>query len=135
MTEAYTAAVPAGGEPRAAPDGARGIARIVRAIRDLAAAGAAQKTAAAQAPLGRFNVAIRCVDTIFCLLYKGLCVLCFAGAEMPVSECADAGLWDVLGSIPDRRGARGRRYPLRPVLVPMLAAMLSGANDLRAVFR
>ena len=57
------------------------------------------------------------------------------GAEMSVSECAGAGLWDVLGSIPDRRGARGRRYPLRSVLVLTLAAMLSGANDLRAVFR
>jgi hypothetical protein len=44
-------------------------------------------------------------------------------------------LWEVLGEIPDRRGAQGRQYPLRPVLVLALAAMLSGANDLRAIFR
>lgn len=44
-------------------------------------------------------------------------------------------LWQRLGEIPDRRGAQGRQYPLRPVLVLALAAMLSGANDLRAIFR
>lgn len=44
-------------------------------------------------------------------------------------------LWDVLGTIPDRRGAKGRQYPLVPVLVLALSAMLSGANDLRAIFR
>ncbi len=44
-------------------------------------------------------------------------------------------LWETLGEIPDRRGAQGRQYPLRPVLVLALAAMLSGANDLRAIFR
>ena len=44
-------------------------------------------------------------------------------------------LWQTLGEIPDRRGAQGRQYPLRPVLVLALAAMLSGANDLRAIFR
>lgn len=44
-------------------------------------------------------------------------------------------LWEALGEISDRRGAKGRQYPLRSVLVLTLAAMLSGANDLRAVFR
>jgi DDE_Tnp_1-associated/Transposase DDE domain len=45
------------------------------------------------------------------------------------------GLWDLLARIPDRRGAKGRQYPLASVLVLALAAMLSGANDLRAIFR
>jgi hypothetical protein len=37
--------------------------------------------------------------------------------------------------IPDRRGRKGRQYGLPSVLTLALAAMLSGANDLRAVFR
>lgn len=44
-------------------------------------------------------------------------------------------LWDVLGEIPDRRGKKGRQYPLRSVLVLALSAMLSGANDLISIFR
>jgi HPt (histidine-containing phosphotransfer) domain-containing protein len=44
-------------------------------------------------------------------------------------------LWETLGEIPDRRGAKGRQYALRPVLVLTLAAMLAGAYDLRAIFR
>ena len=44
-------------------------------------------------------------------------------------------LWELLEEIPDRRGAKGRQYPLRAVLVLALAAMLAGANDLRAIFR
>jgi hypothetical protein len=44
-------------------------------------------------------------------------------------------LWDLLVSIPDRRGTKGRQYPLASVLVLALSAMLSGANDLRAIFR
>lgn len=44
-------------------------------------------------------------------------------------------LWEVLGDIPDRRGRKGRQYPLRSVLALALSAMLSGANDLMAVFR
>jgi hypothetical protein len=44
-------------------------------------------------------------------------------------------LWDLLVSIPDRRGAKGRQYPLASILVLALTAMLSGANDLRAIFR
>ncbi len=44
-------------------------------------------------------------------------------------------LWETLAEIPDRRGTKGRQYPLRSVLVLALAAMLSGANDLRAIFR
>ena len=54
---------------------------------------------------------------------------------MSASEGSGESLWDVLGEIPDRRGAKGRRYSLRSVLVLTLAAMLSGANDLRAVYR
>ena len=53
---------------------------------------------------------------------------------MTASVCAEVRtLWDTLGDIPDRRGAKGRQYPLRSVLA--LSAMLSGANDLRAIFR
>lgn len=44
-------------------------------------------------------------------------------------------LWEHLGDIPDRRGRQGRQYGLPSVLTLVLAAMLSGANDLRAVFR
>src|SRR3954454_2692626 len=44
-------------------------------------------------------------------------------------------LWEALGDIPDRRGAKGRRYPLRSVLTLSLAAMLAGGNDLCSIFR
>jgi len=44
-------------------------------------------------------------------------------------------LWDVLGAIVDRRGRKGRRFPLQAVLAIAVAAMLAGANDLRAIFR
>ena len=48
---------------------------------------------------------------------------------------ADQTLWEVLGEVPDRRGRKGRQYSLRSVLGISLAAMLAGANDLRAIFR
>jgi predicted transposase YbfD/YdcC len=44
-------------------------------------------------------------------------------------------LWDVLGSIADRRGRKGRQFPLQVILAIAIAAMLAGANDLRAIFR
>ena len=44
-------------------------------------------------------------------------------------------LWEVLEDIPDRRGRKGRQFPLRSVLVLALSAMLAGANDLMAIFR
>ena len=44
-------------------------------------------------------------------------------------------LWDRLCTIPDRRGRKGRQYGLAAVLTLALAAMLAGANDLRAIFR
>jgi hypothetical protein len=44
-------------------------------------------------------------------------------------------LFDALSSIPDHRTRKGRRYPLAAILAITIAAMLSGANDLRAVFR
>ena len=44
-------------------------------------------------------------------------------------------LWDVLGAIADRRGRKGRQFPLQAVLAIAIAAMLGGANDLRAIFR
>jgi hypothetical protein len=44
-------------------------------------------------------------------------------------------LYEALSSIPDHRTRKGRRYPLAAILAITIAAMLSGANDLRAVFR
>src|SRR3954453_16770329 len=44
-------------------------------------------------------------------------------------------LWEALGDIPDRRGAKGRRYPLRSVLTLSLVAMLADGNDLCSIFR
>jgi MFS-type transporter involved in bile tolerance (Atg22 family) len=40
-------------------------------------------------------------------------------------------LWDVLGSIADQRGRKGRQFPLQAILAIAIAAMLAGANDLR----
>jgi hypothetical protein len=44
-------------------------------------------------------------------------------------------LWDVLNAIADRRGRKGRQLPLPAILAIAIAAMLAGANDLRAIFR
>jgi DDE_Tnp_1-associated/Transposase DDE domain len=44
-------------------------------------------------------------------------------------------LWDALGEIEDGRGRKGRQYQLRSVLGIAIAAMLAGANDLRAIYR
>jgi predicted transposase YbfD/YdcC len=44
-------------------------------------------------------------------------------------------LWTALEGIPDRRTKKGRRYELASIITLSLAAMLSGANDLRAIFR
>ena len=44
-------------------------------------------------------------------------------------------LWDVLSAIVDRRGLKGRQLPLPAILAIAIAAMLAGANDLRAIFR
>jgi hypothetical protein len=44
-------------------------------------------------------------------------------------------LWEALGEIPDQRGRKGRQYPLQSLLCLTLAAMVSGADDLMAVFR
>jgi hypothetical protein len=44
-------------------------------------------------------------------------------------------LWQVLGAIADRRGRKGRQLALQGVLAISIAAMLAGANDLRAIFR
>ena len=44
-------------------------------------------------------------------------------------------LWDALGAIADRRGRKGRQFPLQAILAIAIAAMLAGANDLRAIFR
>jgi len=44
-------------------------------------------------------------------------------------------LFEALEAIPDHRTKKGRRFPLAAILAISLAAMLSGANDLRAIFR
>ena len=44
-------------------------------------------------------------------------------------------LWVVLGDIADRRGKKERQLALQGVLAIAIAAMLAGANDLRAIFR
>ena len=44
-------------------------------------------------------------------------------------------LWSALEALPDRRTRKGRRYSLSSVVMVSLAAMLSGANDLRGIFR
>ena len=41
----------------------------------------------------------------------------------------------MLGTIADRRGRKGRQYPLQALLAIAIAAMLAGANDLEAIFR
>ena len=44
-------------------------------------------------------------------------------------------LFDALSAIPDHRTMKGRRFPLATILTIALAAMLSGADDLMAIFR
>src|SRR3954452_2927342 len=44
-------------------------------------------------------------------------------------------LWDRLEQVPDHRTLKGWRYSLAAIVGISLAAMLSGANDLRAIFR
>lgn len=46
-----------------------------------------------------------------------------------------ATLWEALGTIADRRGRRGRQYPLQALLAIAIAAVLAGADDLKAIFR
>lgn len=44
-------------------------------------------------------------------------------------------LWDALNEVPDRRGRKGRQIPLASLLGLSIAAMLSGADSLIAIFR
>jgi hypothetical protein len=44
-------------------------------------------------------------------------------------------LYAALQSIPDHRTKKGQRYPLAAILSIAIAAMLSGSNDLMAIFR
>ena len=44
-------------------------------------------------------------------------------------------LFEALQRIPDHRTRKGRRFPLAAIVAISLAAMLSGANDLMAIFR
>lgn len=42
---------------------------------------------------------------------------------------ADGSLWSALASVPDRRRAEGKRYPLASLLLIAVAAFLSGRRD------
>jgi hypothetical protein len=44
-------------------------------------------------------------------------------------------LWDALSSVPDHRGAAGKRYPLPSLLLIAVAAMLAGRRDQLAIVR
>ncbi len=44
-------------------------------------------------------------------------------------------LWTALEGIEDHRTEKGRRFPLPAIIAIALCAMLSGANDLMAIFR
>lgn len=44
-------------------------------------------------------------------------------------------LWTALEGMPDRRTRKGRRYSLASIVMLSLSAMLSGANDLMAIYR
>jgi hypothetical protein len=44
-------------------------------------------------------------------------------------------LFEALQRIPDHRTKKGRRFPLAAIVAISIAAMLSGANDLMAIFR
>ena len=48
---------------------------------------------------------------------------------------AQGTLWMALQEIEDHRTAKGRRFPLPAIVAISLCAMLSGANDLMAIFR
>jgi hypothetical protein len=48
---------------------------------------------------------------------------------------AQGTLWTALERIEDRRTRKGRRFPLPAMIAIALCAMLSGANDLMAIFR
>lgn len=50
-------------------------------------------------------------------------------------DCCMTTLWDTLERLPDRRTSKGRRYRLSSIVGLSFAAMLSGANDLRAIYR
>ena len=52
-----------------------------------------------------------------------------------VGSVAGRTLWEALGEIPDRRGRKGRQYPLRAIVGLSLAAMIAGADDLMGIFR
>ena len=48
---------------------------------------------------------------------------------------AQGTLWVALQGIEDHRTKKGRRFPLPAIIAISLCAMLSGANDLMAIFR
>ena len=48
---------------------------------------------------------------------------------------AQGTLWVALQGVEDRRTKKGRRFPLPAIIAIALCAMLSGANDLMAIFR
>ena len=48
---------------------------------------------------------------------------------------AQGTFWAALQGIADHRTRKGRRFPLPAIIAISLCAMLSGANDLMAIFR
>src|SRR5262249_35815339 len=54
-------------------------------------------------------------------------------AEEEYEECDISGLLEMLKNVPDRRGARGRIYPLSFVLGVSLVATLAGASNFRQI--
>ncbi len=48
---------------------------------------------------------------------------------------AQGTLWAALQGVEDHRTKKGRRFPLPAIIAISLCAMLSGANDLMAIFR
>jgi len=50
-------------------------------------------------------------------------------------EMGQGRLWTALQGIEDHRTRKGRRFPLAAIIAIALCAMLSGANDLMAIFR
>ena len=57
------------------------------------------------------------------------------GVVAAMESGATRSLWEHPAQISDRRGREGRQFGLSPVVTLVLAATLSGASDLRAVFR
>ena len=54
---------------------------------------------------------------------------------MDLNSTETFSLWDALASVPDRRRAEGKRYPLASLLLIAIAAMLAGRRDQLGIVR